>query len=112
MKMLTEYLKVQAERKKLQDREKELADSIKAALKGGQKVKNHDKEAYLIESARRSIEPAVFIERFGLDKFSLVADVTIKKVDALVKLGGLREGDVEEVTVKTAIEPRIGIRKA
>jgi len=111
MRMLTEYLKVQAERKNLERQEKELAAKIKTALRSGERVRNHDKEAYLIEGARRSIEPHVFIERFGLESFSRVADVSVTKVDALVKLELLRESDVEEVMVRTPVEPRIGIRK-
>ncbi len=109
MKVLTEYLRVKAERQKLEKREKELDAAIKAALERGERVTNHAREAFLIDVNRRSITVDDFIESFDLQRFAAVADVSVTKVDALIKLGALREEDVNRIT-RASVSHRVGIR--
>ena len=109
MKLLTEYIRVKEERLKLEKREKELDAEIKEALAKGMKVKNHAKEAYLIDVNNRSITTDDFISTFDLQRFAAVAQVSVTRVDALIKLGALPEEDVNRITqIKTS--HRVGIR--
>jgi hypothetical protein len=108
--ILTEYLRVNAQRIKLEKEEQKLANRIREALKSGETVKNHAKEAYLIHSSRRRIDAASFIEAFDLHRFSAVAEVSMKKVDALITLNKLNKKDVNRITRHDSIQPRIGTR--
>ena len=109
MKLLTEYLRVKEERKKLEKREKELDARIKAALVGGESVKNHNREAYLIDIKNRSISVDDFVETFDLQRLFAVVEVRPTKVDALVELGAIREDDVRKITEVT-LSHRVGVR--
>jgi hypothetical protein len=109
MKILTEFLKVKEQRKNLEKREKELDALIKATLSRGERVTNHAKEAYLIDVNNRKIEAAEFVEAFDLARFAAVAEVSVTKVDALIKLGALRDEDVERIT-RYSLSQRVGIR--
>lgn len=109
MKLLTEYVRVKEERLKLEKREKELDALIKEALARGERVTNHAKEAYLIDVNQRSITPDDFVNTFDFQRFAAVAQVSVTKVDALIKLGALPEEDVNRITrIKTS--HRVGIR--
>jgi cytidylate kinase len=109
MKLLTEYVRVKEQRLKIEKREKELDAAIKEALQRGERVKNHAKEAYLIDVNNRSITTDDFITTFDLQRFAAVAQVSVTRVDALIKLGALPEDDVARITqIKTS--HRVGIR--
>lgn len=109
MKILTEFLRVKAERQKLEKREKELDALIKSLLIKGERVTNHVKEAYLIDVNRRSIESDAFITTFDLQRFAAVAEVSVTKVDALITLGVLKQEDVNTIT-RVTLSQRVGIR--
>lgn len=109
MKLLTEYVRVKEERLKLEKREKELDALIKEALARGERVTNHAKEAFLIDVNRRTISTDDFINTFDLQRFSAVAQVSVTRVDALIKLGALSQEDVDRIT-RTETSHRVGIR--
>lgn len=95
---LTEYMRLRDQRLAIEKKEEELKKRIKADLDAGKKVRNKTHEAYLISTDRRSIDANSFARKFGQQMFMAVAQVSVTKVDGLVKLELVKEDDVKEVT--------------
>lgn len=109
VKMLTEFIRVSEQRKKLEKREKELRDQIMQCLERDIPVKNASKEAYIIDVNNRSIEAGDFLATFGPERFGAVATVSVTKVDALIKLGVVKEEDVAPI-VRTSVSHKLGVK--